>query len=385
MVARPVEEAGRASTPLELLFDLVFVVAVGRAVSELAHGLTEGQAGRSLISFAMVFFAIWWAWMNFTWFASSYDVDDGPYRLAVMAQMFGVLILAGGLAKAFRDFDWTAPTLGYVVMRLAMIFQWVRAGRGDPPRRRTAYRYAIGIGVVQIGWVARLALDHTLAVAAISFALLAVAEMAVPAWAERAKQTAWHPHHIVERYGLFTLILLGELVAVAVAGVQTQLDSTGLTPGLAAVSLGGLALVFALWWLYFISPMADQLARHRELAFPWGYGHVACFASLALLGAGLEVSLMASDGSHLPISGVAVGYLVSVPVAGFIIGLWGLEAWAWRSWRGWGVLATTVGGLAAVPWLALSPLGSAGAVAACAAICVTLTISVSASSGRGPA
>jgi low temperature requirement protein LtrA len=323
--------------------------------------------------------------MNFTWFASSYDVDDGPYRLAVMAQMFGVLILAGGLSRAFRDFDWTAPTLGYVVMRLAMIFQWLRAAQGDPPRRRTAYRYAIGIGVVQIGWVARLALDHTLAVAAISFALLAAAEMAVPAWAERAKQTAWHPHHIVERYGLFTLILLGELVAVGVSGIQVQLDQTGLTPELAAVSVGSLALVLALWWLYFISPMADQLGRHRELAFPWGYGHVACFASLALLGAGLEVSLMASHESQLPISQVAVGYLVAVPVAGFIGGLWGLEAWAWHSWRGWAVVATTVVGLGALPWLALTPLGSSGVVVACAATCVALTISVSSRSRRVPA
>ncbi|MDR2378094.1 MAG: low temperature requirement protein A, partial [Bifidobacteriaceae bacterium] len=94
MRPRPIQEAGRTSTPLELLFDLVFVVAVGSAVDQLADGIAAGAPGRSLISFAMVFFAVWWAWMSFTWFASSYDVDDGPYRLLVMVQIAGVLILA---------------------------------------------------------------------------------------------------------------------------------------------------------------------------------------------------------------------------------------------------------------------------------------------------
>ncbi|MDR1118393.1 MAG: low temperature requirement protein A [Bifidobacteriaceae bacterium] len=385
MRPRAIHEAGRASTPLELLFDLVFVVAIGTAVEKLADGIGEGRLAGSLASFAMVFFAIWWAWMNFTWFASSYDVDDGPYRLAVMAQMAGVLILAAGIGQAFDHLDWTAGTLGYVVMRASAIVQWLRAARGDPPRRVTALRYAWGIGAVQIAWLARLALPHTPAWAMASFALLAAAELAVPAWAEAPGRTAWHPHHIAERYGLFTLILLGELVAVAVAALQVELDSTGLTPGLAGVAAASLTLLFALWWLYFLSPMAERLAADRDLAFPWGYGHVGIFAALAVLAAGDGLALAVSHQNHLHVSLVGVGYLVAVPVAGFVVCLWALGARARRSAEGLGRVAASVSALAAAPWLALTRLGAAGAVGGAALVAVALTAWVVARGAGDPA
>jgi low temperature requirement protein LtrA len=376
MKPRPVHEAGRTSTPLELLFDLVFVVAVGSAVKQLADGVGAGATALSLISFGMVFFAIWWAWMNFTWFASSYDVDDGPYRLMVLLQMTGVLILAASLVQAFRDLDWTAGTIGYVVMRVAQIGQWLRAGKADPARAETTRRYVLGIGLVQIGWLARLALPHSLGWVVASFTVLAVAEMAVPAWAERAERTAWHPHHIAERYGLFTLILLGELAAVAVAGVQVELDLTGLTWGLSAVSAASLILLFTLWWLYFISPMAEHLARDRQLAFPWGYGHASIFLALAGLGAGLDLAVEASHLNHLHVSAVSIGYLVCGPVALFIAGLWSLEAWARRSLRGYLPVCLAIAALMASPWLARTHLGAAGPVVAAALIAVALTATV---------
>ena len=81
MAGRDPGEAHRASTPLELFFDLTFVVAVSQAASGLHHGLVEGHAGDSLVGFPLVFFGIWWAWMNFTWFASAYDTDDDVYRI----------------------------------------------------------------------------------------------------------------------------------------------------------------------------------------------------------------------------------------------------------------------------------------------------------------
>src|SRR3954463_3173650 len=81
----------RGATPLELLFDLTFVVAVAQVAAELAHGIADDKVADSLLGFVMVFFAIWWAWMNFTWFASAYDTDDVPYRLLTLVQMAGVL------------------------------------------------------------------------------------------------------------------------------------------------------------------------------------------------------------------------------------------------------------------------------------------------------
>ncbi|MDR2114583.1 MAG: low temperature requirement protein A [Bifidobacteriaceae bacterium] len=377
-VPHRLRQAGAASTPLELLFDLVFVVAVATAVSELAHGIAQGHVTRSLTSFAMVFFAIWWAWMNFTWFASSYHVDAGWFRFLVMAQMAGVLILAAGTPQAFEHFDWTAGTLGYVVMRIAAIVQWTHSGRSDPERRTTARRYATGIGTVQVLWLARLALPHDLAWTLPSFAALAVLEMAVPAWAEAGSRTQWHPHHIAERYALFTLILLGELVAVAVTGVRVELSEAGLTPGLAGVSAASLVLLLALWWLYFLSPMAEHLTANRELAFRWGYGHATLFAALAVLAAGLELSLQVSHQNHLSLGLVSVGYLVAAPVVTFIVGLWALEAIALRSVRYWNwVLAASLA-LAATPWLALTQLRAAGVVGAIALVTALFTWRVAA-------
>ena len=75
------DEEHRVSTPLELFFDLCFVVAVAQASNSLHHSLVEDDRARSSSASPIVFFAIWWAWMNFTWFASAYDTDDVPYRL----------------------------------------------------------------------------------------------------------------------------------------------------------------------------------------------------------------------------------------------------------------------------------------------------------------
>jgi low temperature requirement protein LtrA len=80
MVGRSRDEEGRSATPLELFFDLVFVVAVAFAAAAMHHHVVEGVVGESIVRYLQVFFAIWWAWMNFTWFASAYDTDDVPYR-----------------------------------------------------------------------------------------------------------------------------------------------------------------------------------------------------------------------------------------------------------------------------------------------------------------
>ena len=144
MPARSPHEAHRTATPLELLFDLVFVVAIAQAGEGLHHAVA-GHALEGLVGYLMVFFAIWWAWMNFTWFASAYDCDDVPYRLAVFVQIAGALVMAGGVSQMFEQRQPNAAVLGgYVLMRLALVGQWLRAAAADPPHRTTALRYAVG-------------------------------------------------------------------------------------------------------------------------------------------------------------------------------------------------------------------------------------------------
>src|ERR687891_2049977 len=158
-------EANRGATVLELFFDLCFVVAVAQAAAALHHEVAGDHVGDGVVGYAMVFFAIWWAWMNFTWFASAYDTDDVAYRLTTLIQIAGALILAAGVPDAMDGRDFAAITLGYVVMRLAMVAQWLRAAGGDPPHRRSSLRFAAGISLVQLGWVLRLLLPEGLGMA----------------------------------------------------------------------------------------------------------------------------------------------------------------------------------------------------------------------------
>src|ERR1700721_452511 len=132
MRPRDIDEEHRASTPLELLFDLSFVVAVSQAADQLSAALGLGHFHTAIVSYLLVFFAIWWAWVNFTWFASAYDVDDLLYRLLTFVQIIGVLILAAGVDSAFTAGNFTVMTIGYVVMRIAMVAQWLRAAGGEP-------------------------------------------------------------------------------------------------------------------------------------------------------------------------------------------------------------------------------------------------------------
>ncbi|CAN5262424.1 low temperature requirement protein A [soil metagenome] len=323
MRARDITEEHRASTPLELLFDLTFVVAVGSLVAQLAHHVAEGEGAQTVGPFLMVFFAIWWAWNQFTWLASAYDNDDALYRVFTMVQMGGVLVLAAGVPAAFQEQDFLAITVGYLVMRLGLLATLARAMQEDPESRPNSRRYFIGIAVVQVGWLLRLffiPVEYLVP----AFLVLAAAELAVSPWADRAARLAWHPHHIAERYGLFTIILLGESVLAVTVAVQESLVD-GLSVPLILVAAAGLVLLFALWWLYFSEPAAEGLVARRERSYIWGYGHYLIYASLAAIGAGLEVAVKSvSHRAHT--SEVVAGYSLAIPLAVFVLMLWLLHA-----------------------------------------------------------
>jgi low temperature requirement protein LtrA len=316
MAGRNTDEPHRAATPLELLFDLCFVVAVAQAAGELHHALSGHHLGRGLVGYAAVFFAIWWTWVNFTWFASAYDTDDVPYRLATLVEIAGALVLAAGVPRAFERSDFRVITLGYVVMRIALVSQWLRAAHGDVERRTTAVRFAVGVTTVQAAWVARLALPAGWRWP--SFVALALADLAVPVFAERAQRTPYHRDHIAERYGLFTMIVLGESILSATVAVQGALDAGQRTSHLLGLAGFGLVIVFAMWWLYF-DRVGGELITPGPMAFLWGYGHYVILGAAAAVGAGLAAG---ADG-HL--SDRATGLAVGIPVAVYLIAVWFLH------------------------------------------------------------
>jgi low temperature requirement protein LtrA len=151
---------------------------------------------------------------------------------------------------------------------------------------------------------------------------LVLIELVVPAWAERSGSTTWHPHHIAERYGLFTLIVLGESVVAAMTAIQSESDRGGFDRYLFGVAAGGLLIVFGMWWIYFAVPAHGFLTSSRR-AFIWGYGHYLIFGSAAAVGAGLGVAV--AHGGQRHASAIVAGASVTVPVAAYLFTVWFLH------------------------------------------------------------
>ncbi|SER44588.1 Low temperature requirement protein LtrA [Streptomyces sp. yr375] len=323
LTARGRGEAHRVASPLELLFDLCFVVAIAQAGVQLVHAVAESHTGEGILNYAMVFFAIWWAWMNFSWFASAYDNDDVLYRIVTLVQIAGVLVLAAGVSRAFEDHEFVAVWLGYAIMRFALSSQWLRvAWSTEGPERAMALRYAGGVLLCQVGWLGLLILPE--GGRGWLFLGMSLLELCVPIYAEKDHPTSWHPHHISERYGLFTIIVLGETIAAATVAVKSGIDESDALGELMPIAVGGLLIVFAAWWIYFVVPIHGYL-RSSKQAFLWGYGHYFVFASAAAIGAGLEVAVEQAVGkAHL--STAAASAAVTLPTALYLLAVWALHA-----------------------------------------------------------
>jgi low temperature requirement protein LtrA len=333
LVGRDPRESHRSATPLELLYDLTFVVAFGVAADELADYLAEGETWSAIGAFAFAIFAVSWAWINYSWFASAYDTDDWVLRLATMVQMVGVIVLALGLEQAFASIDHGdvlnnhVMVAGYVVMRVPMVFLWARAARHDPARRRAHVTYIWTIAVAQVFWVVLAIVDLQIRATAVFAAALIAVETSGPVIAERRYGgTPWHAGHIAERYGLLVIITLGEGILGTVASINAVVHgSSGWTVTAAAVALAGIGLIFATWWTYFAIPWADVLGLHRERSFVWGYGHIVLFGALAAIGAGLHVAAYYID-HETTLGELGTVLCTVVPVAIYVLVLYGLYA-----------------------------------------------------------
>lgn len=336
MTGRNPSEPHRSATPLELLFDLAFVVAFGQANDQLAHLIAVGHAGPGILAFVFAVASICWAWINFSWFASAYDTDDWFYRVTTMVQIIGVVVFALGLPAFFVSFEEGSHVdngvliAGYIVMRVAMVVQWFRAAKQDPARRRTALTYAGCVGVAQVGWVVLSFLGLPPGVFMTLAVLIFVFESVGPVLAERKSSgTPWHPHHIAERYGLLAIIALGEGVFGTVAAVSVLVQEQGWSTEAVLVVVAGLGLTFGLWWSYFTLPSGLLLERHRSRAFPWGYGHILIYGAIAATGAGLHVAAYVIEG-HAEIGVLGAIVSVALPVFIFSVALFTLYTYLVR-------------------------------------------------------
>jgi low temperature requirement protein LtrA len=317
---------------------------VAAAASTLHHDLTEGHVA-GLAGYAMVFFAIWWAWVNYSWFASAYDTGDVSFRLLTFVVMTGVLVLAAGApGAAGTQHDFGLIVAGYLIMRVAMIPLWLRVAREHPGARGTALRYVAAVVVIQALWVLRLVLFAHGTMSWVSFIALAVLEMLAPFWAEHRWSTPWHRHHMAERYELFTIIVLGEVILATTQAISSSIAGHGPEVQLVLLIVGALLLVFSMWWIYFKRPMVDSL--RRDTSFVFGYVHGFAFVSAAAVGACLAVLVDVVE-HHAHIESRSAVLLLVTAVSVYLLVIAGIHSLGDR------VLATAVPALlvVAVIWV----------------------------------
>lgn len=203
-------------------------------------------------------------------------------------------------------------------MRLAMVTQWLRASRSAGPARRATLVYAGGIALMQVLWLGLLAIPAPLF--PVALLVLIAGELAVPVVAERTGNTPWHPHHITERYGAFTLIVLGESLLASANAIIGALHETDILAPLIGIAALTLIVTAALWWIYFWPPHHSAIGT-LAASLRYGYGHYVIFAAAAAFSAGIEVEIdMLLGHSALPAPWASFTY--TVPVALFVLGVW---------------------------------------------------------------
>jgi low temperature requirement protein LtrA len=274
----------RKVTWLELFFDLVFVAALSQVGAPLAHAYSFHELGR----FAFLLLVIWWAWHGYASYATRFDVDDRAERIATLLQMLAVIFMAAN-AEAGLDSESSAGfAAAYAVMRLILAARYLRAAR-LPGARQIAVEHAAGFGAAAIVW-----LLSSLAPVPARYVLWAIA-LAIDLGT--AMVTARHtlavpPNaaHLPERFGLFTLILLGEAIVAVMKGIQGQPEWS---VAAASTALSSVALVAGVWWGYFEGARAAAhrrvqcLADCRRLSL-WSAAHRPLYLGIALAGIGAE-------------------------------------------------------------------------------------------------
>jgi low temperature requirement protein LtrA len=299
----------RHATWLELFFDLVFVVAI----TVLAHELVVDHSAAGFLRFAGLFFPVYVAWQGYMVYADRFDSDDLAFRAAYLVAMLAIAAMAVLIGDVAHGTHSAAFAVAYVTLRTLMLALYWRAWRAVPEARPLSRRYGGGYGLGVAIWLVSLAVDtpgrYWLWAAALAL------ELSLPPLSIRLHRVIpTHGSHIPERWGLFTLIVLGEsIVAVALetSDSEWRVDSAG-------AAILGFAAVAAVWWLYFDRLDAIVLRGASPSPVVYSYAHLPLLMGLAAMSAGVTLLIeqagedtLGTGASVALLGGVAL-YLVSL-------------------------------------------------------------------------
>jgi low temperature requirement protein LtrA len=305
-----VEEEGRSTSPLELFFDLVFAVGMAELVAVLLHQPSWGGAAR----FAALFIPVWWTWVCYTFYADRFDNDDRLYRLVMIVAMTAALSLAVMVPGAFADRGGAVRfALSYLVVRLILIGLYLRAHHHAVEARPLTRRYLQGFAAGATCWAAAALVPPPASY--VLWALGLGLEMATPLVSAAAiSRVPFNRSHIPERFGLFTIIVLGEVVALNAAGIATS----HLRPAALATVFGSLLVGAAQWWLCFDYVDDTPLRQWRLTGQVYVYGHLVVHAGIAATGVG---GLLATEAANSALAGTAWRPVLCLGIAAFLLGI----------------------------------------------------------------
>jgi low temperature requirement protein LtrA len=286
---------GERVTPLELFFDLVFVLAITQCTALMSHDPTWEGVGRGLVVLGL----FWWTWIGYAWLTSVLDPDEGIVRFAMFAAMAAILVASLAIPDAFGDEGLTLA-IAYGFVRAAHIALFLIASRDDPRMRRSVIGLAGGMTVGVSLVVAGSFLDPGAQLAVWTIALaLDVAEPIL------FGADGWRlmPEHFAERHGLIMIVALGESIVALGVGADA-----GLETGDIVAAVLGVALAVTMWWAYFdyvsIAAVeqlqAAEAGRERNVLARDGYSilHYPLVAGIVLIAFGLHDAL-AHRNEHL--------------------------------------------------------------------------------------
>jgi low temperature requirement protein LtrA len=297
------EGEDRRATWMELFFDLVFVVAV----AQVANVLGADPSFRGLLRFTGLFIPIWWAWAGYTFYANRFDTDDVVHRALYLAGMLAVAALAVTVHDAPHGGS-AAFALAYLMVRLVLLVLYVRARRHATRARGLTNVFLTAFGASAALWLVSVFVPPPARYAIWAVALLL--ELAAPVLAWRLiAQAPIHPTHLPERFGLFTLIVLGESVlgvVLGTVGVSWHLES-------AAVGVAGFLIAASLWWIYFdFFDTGAVLGRGVVRGLFYTYGHFPLVAGIVVAGVGTKLAIQ--DAAHNP-HGEGTRWIICLGVA----------------------------------------------------------------------
>ncbi len=274
----------RRVTWLELFFDVIFVAAV----AQIGIPFSEDYSIPGFARYVFMFVLIWWAWLGHTTYCTRFQAEDGIQRLLTFLQFFAVAIMAANAKEGLASADSAGFGAAYAVMRGVLVFQYVRARRVASTRQMTTW-FAGGFGIAAMLWLVAALLPVPYRFGSWACALLI--DFATP-WvaALHSKHVPADAAHFPERFGLFTLILLGEAVAAVMHGIEHQ---PHWNPAAVIAAFSSLITLCGFWWGYFeIARGAEerQIRSHRDRSMLtlWMYCHPFFYLAIATLGVGLE-------------------------------------------------------------------------------------------------